>query len=106
MAQEVQVLRRFRDRYLLSNWPGRLFVEGYYALSPPVARLIEAHGALRAASRAALWPLVWWARLAMVAPALAFTLGAAGLMTVPVGVSALRHGWRQRAADCRQEPGA
>jgi len=55
----VTTLRRFRDRWLLTNPPGRLFVRAYYRFSPPVARAIAADERLRLAVRVALTPLVW-----------------------------------------------
>jgi hypothetical protein len=54
----VRVLRAFRDRYLMRSRLGRSFVDLYYRLSPPVARFIGKHAALRAASRVALFPAV------------------------------------------------
>jgi YVTN family beta-propeller protein len=59
MAPEVALLREFRDRHLLTNAPGRWFVNAYYALSPPVADAIRSRDAARAVVRALLWPLVW-----------------------------------------------
>jgi hypothetical protein len=58
MANDVIVLRKFRDRYLLSNNLGRAFVEWYYRNSPPLADIIARHETLRTATRAGLFPLV------------------------------------------------
>ena len=75
LAQEVQILRRFRDRYLLTRAPGRLVVATYYLLSPPLARWIAAHGSLRAAVRAPLRPIVWWAQVSLASPLLGLVVG-------------------------------
>jgi uncharacterized repeat protein (TIGR01451 family) len=55
----VQVLRDFRDTHLMTNAPGRKFVELYYRYSPPVADLIERHQSLRIAARMLLTPVVY-----------------------------------------------
>jgi alpha-tubulin suppressor-like RCC1 family protein len=55
----VAVLRAFRDNYLLTNRPGRSFVDFYYRHSPPLARLITRHPALRTMTRWALTPVVY-----------------------------------------------
>ena len=55
---KVALLRAFRDHYLLSNPPGRLFVALYYRLSPPIADLIARHSVLRGATRLLLAPVV------------------------------------------------
>jgi hypothetical protein len=46
-------LRQFRDRWLLTNAPGRAFVSFYYRTSPPVADTIAANDGLRLLVRAA-----------------------------------------------------
>ena len=53
-APEVERLRRFRDRQLLTNRPGTAFVRFYYRFSPPLARLIARKPRLRAAVRQTL----------------------------------------------------
>ncbi len=80
MAKEVIVLREFRDRYLVTNGPGRLFVATYYRLSPPVARAIADRESLRAATRVALRPVVSAASLANTSPVLALVLFGGGLL--------------------------
>ena len=37
LADEVICLSRFRDEVLLKNSLGRVFVDGYYRISPPIA---------------------------------------------------------------------
>jgi M6 family metalloprotease-like protein len=64
MAPEVELLRRFRDRVLLTNAPGRAFVAAYYRLSPPAADFISTRPALRAAVRFFLAPLLLFASVA------------------------------------------
>jgi hypothetical protein len=54
----LDILRRFRDRVLLSNPIGRWLVNGYYRISPPVARFIARHDTLRSIIRWCLVPVV------------------------------------------------
>jgi M6 family metalloprotease-like protein len=54
----VEILRTFRDRHLLTNAPGRVFVSFYYHYSPPIAGYISRHYFLRLMTRGALTPLV------------------------------------------------
>ena len=58
MAPDVVLLRQFRDNWLLTNTPGRAFVNFYYRVSPPMAAYIARHEGLRTATRVALTPLV------------------------------------------------
>ena len=51
LETEVIVLSRFRDEVLLSSYLGSLFVEAYYAVSPPIARLIARSSTLRSLVR-------------------------------------------------------
>ena len=59
LEPEVRLLRQFRDDYLLTNAPGRAFVDWYYATSPEYARVIAASEPLRALVRGLLTPLVY-----------------------------------------------
>jgi hypothetical protein len=55
----VATLRTFRDNWLLTNAPGRAFVDWYYDTSPPVAAAIAEHDSLRLLTRLALTPLIY-----------------------------------------------
>lgn len=55
----VRILRDFRDAHLLTNAPGKAFVNFYYEVSPPVAALIARHESLRTITRVALTPVVF-----------------------------------------------
>jgi hypothetical protein len=50
-AAEIDVLRQFRDEFLLQYPPGRAFVNFYYDVSPPVADFISGHEVLRTVVR-------------------------------------------------------
>lgn len=47
LAPEVQILRNFRDTKLLTNTLGCYFVEFYYFISPPIARVIAKNEKLK-----------------------------------------------------------
>lgn len=57
-APALDTLRFFRDQCLTAHPLGRRFVDGYYRLSPPVARFLTQHASAR-----------WVVRLALVGPA-------------------------------------
>ena len=40
-AEEINILREFRDEYLLDSLPGEIFVNTYYKISPPIANVIS-----------------------------------------------------------------
>ncbi len=50
-AQEIDILREFRDVILLPNSLGARFVSFYYRTSPPIADFISRHDILRAIVR-------------------------------------------------------
>ena len=58
MAEEIQILREFRDEYLLTNVPGQALLDLYYNVSPPIARFITCHPSLKPIVRAGLMPVV------------------------------------------------
>jgi len=57
-APQVQLLRDFRDHYMLSHFSGRWFVKQYYTHGPRAARYIERHPEWKSAVRVALLPLI------------------------------------------------
>jgi len=46
-AQEIDVLREFRNKVLIPNSLGARFVSFYYKTSPPIAEFISKHDVLR-----------------------------------------------------------
>lgn len=58
MAKEIQILREFRDEYLLTNALGQAFVDFYCRISPPIADFIVEHPGLKPIVRAGLMPIV------------------------------------------------
>lgn len=62
LANDVEMLRRFRDRMLRHSVLGELAVETYYTFGPTVAGLIGESDLLRSTARDALAPLVRWVR--------------------------------------------
>jgi hypothetical protein len=58
MADEIQVLREFRDEYMLTNPAGRALVDFYYRVSPPVAEFISEHPGVGPIVRVGLSPAI------------------------------------------------
>lgn len=58
LEPEVHLLRRFRDRYLVSNPLGQTLVGSYYTLSPGLALLVSQHEPVRQLVRDGLLPVV------------------------------------------------
>jgi hypothetical protein len=56
--RKVQLLREFRDQYLLTNSLGRMFVDMYYRYSPNVAKFVVNHSSTKALIRCTLTPVV------------------------------------------------
>jgi hypothetical protein len=73
LEPHVRLLCRFRDRFLLTNGPGKVFVKYYYKYSPPAAHFISRHLVLRALVRVFLLPLLGFSWLILtVGPGLTF----------------------------------
>jgi hypothetical protein len=58
MAEEIEVLREFRDEYMLTNPMGQALVNFYYRVSPPIAQFITEHPSLKPIMRVGLLPAV------------------------------------------------
>ncbi len=58
MAQEINILRQFRDTSLESNLLGRNLVTVYYNISPPIAKIIVRNKKMREFVRFFLTPIV------------------------------------------------
>ena len=95
LEPEVELLREFRDRFLLPNAPGRAFVRWYYAHSPPIAAFIAQRPALRAATRWSLSPIVYAIKYPALAAAVLVVLG----MLLAGQRSAQRRAIRQRPSE-------
>ena len=63
LHEDIDVLRDFRDEYLMTNQIGRAFTELYYTTSPPIADMIRDNEGLRTIVRKGLVePLVYLLR--------------------------------------------
>jgi very-short-patch-repair endonuclease len=58
MAQEINILRRFRDLKMEPNLIGRNLIYLYYNLSPPLARIIARSRSMKAFVRLSLKPII------------------------------------------------
>ncbi|MHC4800113.1 MAG: CFI-box-CTERM domain-containing protein, partial [Planctomycetota bacterium] len=54
----VQLLRKFRDQYFLTNSFGRIFVDIYYRYSSTLAKFVAGHSSMKALVRFNLMPIV------------------------------------------------
>ena len=92
MAGEIEILREFRDEYLLTNPVGQALVDVYYRVSPPIAEFITEHPGLKLIMRAGLVPAVVMSAIAVnTTPAeKAAILGLLVLVSVALAVWATR----------------
>jgi len=81
MAKEVEILREFRDKYLMTNPVGKALVEFYYWMSPPIAEFITQHPSLKPIVRVGLLPVVAMSTVA-VNTAPAEKMGVVGLLVL------------------------
>jgi len=89
MAEEVEVLREFRDEYMLTNPVGRTLADLYYRVSPPMAAFIDDHPGLKPMVRMGLKPAIGMSTVA-VSTGSAQKIGVlAGLALVSAAVALL-----------------
>jgi hypothetical protein len=65
MAEEIGILREFRDKHLLTNPLGKGLLKLYYKVSPPMAEFINEHPSLKPIVRIGLFPTVVMSGLAV-----------------------------------------
>jgi hypothetical protein len=100
MAEEVQILRDFRDECLLTNPLGQALVSLYYRVSPPIAEFITEHPGLKPIVRAGLLPAVAMSIIA-VNTTLAEKVAIMGfLVLVSVAVAAWATRRRGKGPEC------
>jgi len=92
MAEEIQILREFRDECLLTNPLGQALTDLYYRVSPPMAEFIAEHPSLKPIGRAGLLPAVAMSAVAVnTTPAEKATIvGLVALVSVALAVWATR----------------
>jgi hypothetical protein len=56
---KLDIIRRFRDRFLVPYSMGRSLVRFYYSISPPMSRFVHSRKPVLVITRVALTPIVW-----------------------------------------------
>jgi len=95
MAEEIQILRKFRDEYLLTSLVGATLVELYYRVSPPIAQFITEHPSLKPIVRAGLLPAVAMSAVAVNTTVDSKTIVAGLLVLISVALAI----WATRRRD-------
>lgn len=60
-APEVEIFRKFRNKFLATNFFGKVFIKFYYRISPVLAGFISGSDYLKSSARILLYPLVIFA---------------------------------------------
>jgi len=87
MAAEIKSLRDVRDGYLVNTAIGAAFVDAYYRISPPIARVVARSDAMKQGVRVVLAPVVAASRWFVATPGLTAALTLAIAM---LGAAAIR----------------
>ncbi|MCM8772450.1 MAG: hypothetical protein NC922_05230 [Candidatus Omnitrophica bacterium] len=82
--KHVEILRQFRDKYLLTNSPGKAFVRWYYSHSPRYAKVIATSEPLKLITRILLIPVYLLALVTLkgILPYLIFVISTTILMVI------------------------
>jgi|ETNmetMinimDraft_11_1059920.scaffolds.fasta_scaffold93608_2 hypothetical protein len=57
-AEEINILRDFRDKKLRNSFIGNVFINFYYKTSPPIANIISKNEFLKKVVRTVLKPII------------------------------------------------
>jgi hypothetical protein len=97
MTEEIEILREFRDEYLLTNPVGKGLVDFYYKISPPMAEFITEHPSLKPVARIGLAPAVVMSTVAVntTMPDKIAIIGLVALVSVALAVWAMRRRGRR-----------
>lgn len=90
LAGEIQSLREVRDAYLMDTALGAAFVDAYYRISPPIARMISEYPAAKAAVRGALTPVVVMSGWMIASPGAVGVCATAVLLVMLIGAGRTR----------------
>jgi hypothetical protein len=99
MAEEIGILREFRDEYLLTNAVGQILVDFYYRVSPPVAEFITEHPSLKPIVRAVLLPAVTMSTIAVNTTPVEKVVVVGLLALVSVALAAWATRWRDKGPE-------
>jgi hypothetical protein len=98
LEPQVQLLREFRDRFLLQSDLGRRLVNIYSTYSPPAAEFVARHNTLRLIVRVSLLPLVGVSWMALeIGPTLTLTLVCLFVAAMSTLILVSYRKWRIRA---------
>lgn len=101
MEEHVQILRDFRDQYLLPYSLGRVIVDFYYRNSPPIADYIAQRPSLKQATRWILKPVV---AMAWLVNTLGGTVSLLLMLSAIIATLYLIKALRHKIADFQGQP--
>lgn len=59
LSKQVNILRQFRDKFLITNIPGRKFIAWYYRNGPVAAKFVSKHTFVKLVVRIILYPIIF-----------------------------------------------